>query len=184
MTGNNLILISTLLLTVLSLVGLVFFIKSSVKERTQQVKLVADEPEESLFPKLYEYFTGRAYRIQEVNAAENTITFQGTMRPSWFLAIFLSLLAFAGFVCLYFVISFSYPALGNYSFYLVALSPLAGVFYWRNSTKTEKILLKIDDIQEPEIPHRKLLTIAAHKDELKELQKQLPFSVFSETESR
>jgi hypothetical protein len=183
MTENNPVLISTLLLTILSLIGLVFFIKASVKERIQQIKLVADEPEESVFTKIQDYFSKRAYRIAEVKATENLVTFQGFIKPSWFLAIFLSLMAFIGFICLYFVIYFTYPELGNYSLYLSLLSPLAGVFYWRNASRTETVLLKIDDLQEPEIPQRKLLTIAAHRDELKELQKQLPFALFSESGS-
>jgi hypothetical protein len=183
MTENNLVLISTLLLTILSLIGLVFFIKASVKERIQQIKLIADEPEESLFTKIQDYFVRRAYRIAEVNATENLVTFKGCTQPSWFLAIFLSLLAFIAFICLYFVIYFTYPESGSYFLYLSLFSPLAGVFYWRNAARTETVLLKIDDLQEPEIPQRKLLTIVAHRDELKELQKQLPFTLFSENGS-
>ncbi len=180
MTDNIFVLSSTLILTVFSLIGLVFFIKASVKERIQQIKLVADEPEESLFTKLQNYFEGRAYRIIEVNAFENLVTFQGFVKPSWFLAIFLSFMAFSGFICLYFVLSFLYPTFGNFSLYLSLLSPLAGVFYWRKAGKNETVLLKIDDPQEPEIPQRRLLTITAHRDELKELQKQLSFSLFSD----
>ena len=90
---NTTILSSTLLLTLLLAVGLFFFIRASVKDRTEQVKLIAEQPEESLLTQLQEYFDQRAYRIDSVDAATNHVTFSGFVRPSWFLAIFLTLLA-------------------------------------------------------------------------------------------
>jgi hypothetical protein len=178
---NSSILSSTLVLTLLSLVGLVFFIKASVKERVQQVRLIADEPETSLFGKLQGYFAERAYRVAEVNEEENLVIFQGFVQPSWFLAFFLSILAGFGFFCLALVLAFLYPRFGNYYFALIVLSPLAGVFYWHKAGRLERVSLKIDSLPEEEVSQRRVLTITAHRDELKELQKQL--SLLSEDRS-
>ena len=100
------ILSSTFLLTLLLAVGLFFFIRASVKDRTQQVQLIASEPEESLLARLQHYFEQRAYRVADVDAATRQVIFQGFVRPSWFLAIFLTVLAACGILCLSLVLSF------------------------------------------------------------------------------
>lgn len=60
------VITSTLLLTLLLMVGLFFFIRASIKDRTEQVELLAKEPEESIFERLQTYFEQRAYRITTV----------------------------------------------------------------------------------------------------------------------
>jgi Tfp pilus assembly protein PilN len=60
---DTLVLNSTLLLTVLLLVGLFFFVKASTKERQQQARFITDEAEASLSQQLQQYFTKRAYRV-------------------------------------------------------------------------------------------------------------------------
>ena len=115
------------------MVGLFFFIRASVKDRTQQVKLIAEEPEESLLGQLQEYFDQRAYRVAAVDPAQNQVTFEGFVRPSWFLAIFLTLLAASGLLCFALVLSLLYPSLSNLFLTLILLAPAAGVFYWKKS---------------------------------------------------
>ncbi|NEQ63648.1 MAG: cofactor assembly of complex C subunit B, partial [Moorea sp. SIO4A1] len=102
---NTTILASTLWLTLLLAVGLFFFIRASVKDRIQQVKLASPETEESLLNQLKQYFYQRAYQVAAVDAATNQVTFQGIVRPSWFLAIFLTVLAACGILCLSLVLS-------------------------------------------------------------------------------
>jgi uncharacterized membrane protein len=106
---NTAVLSSTFLLTLLLAVGLLFFIRASVKDRIQQVQLIAEEPEESLLSRLQQYFDQRAYRVAAVDAATNQVIFQGFVRPSWFLAIFLTVLAACGILCLSLVLSMLYP---------------------------------------------------------------------------
>ena len=74
---NNTALISSFILTFLSSIGLVFFIKASVKPRTKNLKLIAEQEADSLLKQLKEYFSDRAYRIIDANAAQNQLTFEG-----------------------------------------------------------------------------------------------------------
>lgn len=97
---NTATLPSLFVITLLLAVGLFFFIRASVKDRIEQVKLTAQESEESLLTLLQQYFEQRAYRVAAVDAAINQVTFQGFVQPSWFMAIFLTLLAACGTLCL------------------------------------------------------------------------------------
>ena len=169
------ILSTSLLLSLLSLIGLGFFIRASVKDRTKQIKLINSDPEEVLFNKLQTYFENRAYKVTALNKETNEITFQGFVKASWFLAIFLSGLAAFGLFCLALVLSFLYPSLGNLIWLILLLAPIAGVFYYRNACRLEKVLLKIDTVAETEIKAKNYLTITAHRDELIQLQKTLSF---------
>jgi hypothetical protein len=173
---NNIpILSSTFLLTLLLMVGLFFFIRASVKDRTQQSQLIAEESEQSLLPQLQEYFDQRAYQVAAVDAAQNQVTFQGFVKPSWFLAIFLSLLAGCGWICLALVLSFLYPSAGNLFLLLTLLiAPAAGVFYWKKAGRLEQVSLKVEALPEEGEAERSLITVTAHRDELIQLKRALP----------
>lgn len=167
------ILSSTFLLTLLLAVGLFFFIRASVKDRTQQVQLITSEPEASLLARLQNYFEQRAYRVADVDAATHQVTFQGFVRPSWFLAIFLTVLAACGILCLSLVLSFLYPKFASIFSGLVLLAPAAGVFYWKKAGRSEQVALKVEAIATPDVGTQSLITITAHRDELIELQQAL-----------
>jgi hypothetical protein len=167
------ILASTFLLTLLLAVGLLFFIRASVKDRTQQVGLIAQESEESLLTRLQQYFDQRAYRVAAVDAATNQVTFQGFVRPSWWLAIFLTVLAACGLLCLSLVLSVLYPTLSSIFLGLVLLSPAAGVFYWEKAGRSEQVSLKVEAVPTQEMATQTLITVTAHRDELRELQQAL-----------
>lgn len=170
---NTTILSSTFLLTLLLAIGLFFFIRASVKDRTQQVQLLSCEPEESLLTRLQQYFDRRAYRVAAVDAATNQVTFQGFVRPSWFLAIFLTTLAACGILCLSLVLSLLYPKLSSVFLGLILLAPAAGVFYWNKAGRSEQVLLKVEAMPEPDTDSQSLITVTAHRDELIELQQAL-----------
>lgn len=165
------------------MVGLFFFIRASVKDRTQQVKLISSELEESLLSQLQKYFDQRAYKVAAVDAAQNQVTFQGFVRPSWFLAIFLTLLAASGLLCLALVLSLLYPSLANLFLTLTLLAPAAGVFYWKKAGRLEQVLLKVEALTEPGIGAQSLITVTAHRDELIQLQQALPFKLVTDTKS-
>ncbi|AFZ11206.1 hypothetical protein Cri9333_0208 [Crinalium epipsammum PCC 9333] len=172
---NTIVPSSTFLLTLLLAVGLFFFIKASVKDRIQQVKLISEQPEDSLLTQLKQYFDQRAYQVTAIDAATNQVTFQGFVRPSWFLAIFLSVLAACGILCLSLVLSFLYPSLTNAFLALVLLAPVAGIFYWQKAGRPEQVFLKVETISSVEVqPETKsLITVTAHRDELAALQQTL-----------
>ena len=170
------ILPSTLLLTLLLSVGLLFFIRASTKDRTEIAQLVCKQDEATLMPQLREYFQARSYRVAAVDPEKNQVTFEGNVRPSWFLAGFLTLLAATGFICLSLVLSVLFPSYSTVFLGLVILSPLSGVFYWKKAGKLEKVSLKVEASQS-EQNFSSMITVIAHRDELIELQKALPLKL-------
>jgi Cofactor assembly of complex C subunit B len=81
---DNTILPSTLLLTLLLIVGQVFFIRASTKDRIEKAQLISTQEEAILLPRLKEYFQSRFYRVAEVDPKQNQVTFEGFVRPSFF----------------------------------------------------------------------------------------------------
>ncbi|MBW4443152.1 MAG: cofactor assembly of complex C subunit B [Plectolyngbya sp. WJT66-NPBG17] len=165
------VIASTFLLTILLMIGLFFFIRASVKDRTQEVRLLSDQSEDSLLSQLRSYFGQRSYRVAAIDATQNQVTFEGVVRPSVFLAVFLSLLASIGVLCFVFVLSMVLPDWSNFWFGLLLLSPLAGVFYWKGAERVEQVSLKV----EPSLDatSQSVITVRAHRDELEELQRSL-----------
>ncbi|MDX2240465.1 MAG: cofactor assembly of complex C subunit B [Leptolyngbyaceae cyanobacterium bins.302] len=167
------VLSSTFLLTLLLTVGLLFFIRASVKDRTQTVKFVSDLPEESLAGKLQQYFSQRAYTMTDVDTERDQVAFEGVVRPSLFLAIFLAILAMIGTLCLALVLSTLFPDYAPGTLVLVLLSPLAGVFYWRKAKRPEKVLLRVESESSENQLGQSVITVVAHRDEILELQRTL-----------
>lgn len=170
---NTTILSSTFFLTLLLAVGLFFFIRASIKDRTEQVKLIVSEPEESLLERLQQYFDERAYRIAALDRTTGEVTFQGFVQPSWFLAIFLTVLAACAILCFSLVLSLLYPTFAKLFLGLILLSPAAGVFYWRGAGRNEQVLLKVEPLPNRERDAQSLITVTAHRDELEQLQQTL-----------
>lgn len=154
-------------------VGLFFFIRASVKDRTQEVRLVSEQAEASLIAQLQQYFAHRSYRVAKVDPEQNQVTFEGFVRPSVFLAIFLTLLAAAGILCLALVWSVLFPSLSAIFLGLVLLSPTAGIFYWKKAARIEQVSLKVEasKSEKPHLPSQ--ITVIAHRDEVIELQRSL-----------
>lgn len=165
---------STLFLTVLLSIGLFFFIRASVKDRTQSVRLVSEQPEEVLMPQVRQYFAQRAYRVTSLDKEQNQVVFEGFVRPSRFLAVFLTLLAALGMLCLALVLSMVLPQIGLLSLGLVALAPLAGWFYWQRAGRPEQVALRLQAGGETSpAAQGSLLSVTAHRDELLALQEAL-----------
>ena len=156
------------------MVGLFFFIRASVKDRTKRVQLVSEIAVDSLLSELESYFTQRAYQIAAIDAQQQQVTFEGLVRPSWFLAIFLSFLAAIGLFCFSFVLHLLFPLLTPWFGSLILLSPLVGLFYWKRAQRVEKILVKVESILEPDTSLNSLVTVTAHRDELIQLQENSP----------
>jgi len=169
------ILSSTFLLTILLAIGLFFFIKASVKDRTQVMQLMSQEPIDSLLAQLQQYFTQRSYKVVALDAEQNQVTFTGFVRPSWFLAVFLTFLAALGILCLVLVLSFLFPQVSLLFFALELLSPVAGIFYWQKAGRQEQVSLKLESTQETE----NLITVTGHRDELSVLRETLGWQQIS-----
>lgn len=172
---QSLVLPSTLLLTVLLAIGLFFFVKASVKERTQQVQLLSPETELVLLQHLEQYMRQRSYQIKSLDRDKEQVTYEGIVRPSWFLAIFLGVLTGAGLLCLGLVLSLVYPAMHRLPLGLVLLAPVASGFYWQRAKRPEQVLLKVEPAVDNQVTGQgaTLVTVTAHRDELAQLQSSL-----------
>jgi ABC-type transport system involved in cytochrome bd biosynthesis fused ATPase/permease subunit len=164
---------STAFLTVLLSVGLFFFIRASTKDRTEVIEIVTAEPEESFLGKLQTYFLERAYRVSQVEPEHHQVVFEGVVRPSTFLAIFLTSLAAIGILCLTLVLSILFPNWTQAFIGLVVLAPMAGLFYWTKAGRKEQVSLQIETLSQPDQQTQTKLTVTAHRDELAELQRYL-----------
>jgi Cofactor assembly of complex C subunit B len=172
------VLSSTVLLTVLMVIGLFFFIRASTKDRIEVVQLVTPLPEESLRERIQQYFSGRSYRIASVDAAQSSVTFEGFVRPSVFLAVFLTAIAASGCFCAALMLGYLFPDGARFFPALVVLAPVAGVFYWKKSGRQEQVVLKVEElVSDVPAEAQRLLTVTAHRDELAELKGALGFEV-------
>jgi hypothetical protein len=167
---NTPVLSSTFLLTILLMVGLFFFIRASIKERIEEIQIITEETKESLLEKLRVYFDRRAYKV--IESESDRLIFEGFVRPSWFLAIFLSVLAAIGFLCLALVLTYLFPKIGIFAIALTIVAPLAGYFYWKGAARTEKVSIKI----ETEATDKNRILVQGHRDELIQLKRAFPFA--------
>jgi len=167
------VIASTFLLTLLMMVGLFFFIRASVKDRTKQIQLVPPDSEDILLKKLQQYFEERAYQLTAIDSETKQVTFKGFVRPSRFLTVLLTILAAVGLSCLALILFLLFPDTSNFLWLLLLIAPVAGVFYWRKSGRWEKILLQV--ISKTGSPN--LVSVTAHRDELIQLQENLSLQV-------
>jgi uncharacterized membrane protein YbhN (UPF0104 family) len=154
------------------MVGLPFFIRASIKDRTEQIQLPTSESEEVFLPKFQQYFASRAYRLVDLDREKNQVTFEGFVQPSLFLAIFLTLIAALGLFCLVLILCFFYPANSNLFWLLLLFAPIAGIFYWQKAGRLERVLLSV----EPNMglsEDKNIIKLTGHRDELKQLQQTI-----------
>ncbi|WP_347404902.1 cofactor assembly of complex C subunit B [Nodosilinea sp. LEGE 06152] len=166
---------STLFLTLLMMVGLVFFIRASTKDRIETLTLARPVAPLTLLQTLTTHFEERAYRVTAAEVEAQRIVLQGRVRPSLFLAGFLTLLAAIGGLCFALVLTNLWPAYGTVFWALVGVAPVAGWFYWRGSDRDEDIILQVRPEASSEDPTRPsaTVTITAHRDELIALEQDL-----------
>ncbi|MGB3199857.1 MAG: cofactor assembly of complex C subunit B [Nodosilinea sp.] len=166
---------STLVLTLLMMVGLVFFIRASTKDRIETLTLARPVAPFTLLQTLTTHFEARAYTVTVVEAETQRIVLRGRVRPSLFLAGFLTLLAGSGGLCLALVLAHLWPAYSTGFLGLVGLAPAAGWFYWQGSDRNEDIVLQVRPEASSEDPTSLMatVTITAHRDELIALEQDL-----------
>ncbi len=151
---------STLFLTLLLLVGLVFFVRGAVKDRPTYLEI--GDP--NLTPTIRDYLLGLGYRVKEVDPDRDSVTLEGKIKGSLGLAIFLTVLAAIGLLCLSLVLSFLLPEWGRAVYLLVGGAPLAGWFYWRGAQKIEEVKVSAQTDR---------LLVQGHRDTLTQLQAHL-----------
>lgn len=170
-------------------IGLGFFIRASTKDRIETMEFGSSQSAQPLQKDVLSYFQTRAYRQVVASSSEalsdqdaeaavaetgSSITVAGMVSPSVFMAVFLTTLAATGFACLALILTVLFPSIGAVFFGLVLVSPLAGVFYWRKSSRPEKVVFKVEpaaaSARASESGLLSKLTVQGHRDELAELK--------------
>lgn len=156
---------STFVLTLLLLVGLFFFLRASVKDRTERAQFPFALRADIVESNLRQYLERRSYRLV---SEDDGLVFSGTVAPSRFLAIFLTLLAFLGLVCLGLVLATLLPSAGWIAVALPLLSPGIGMYYWKGAKRPEQVVARISNTSDGST-----LLIQAHRDEILTLRETL-----------
>lgn len=173
---ETLILPSTFLLSILIVIGLVFFIRASTKARIETAVWSLAQPEERVLEEVTHYLEGRAYRLKAVDRQAEQVVFTGMVGASWGMAIFLSTLAAIGAICLGLVLAIQFPQLGYWGVGTVLLAPVAGWFYFKKSQRPEQVLLKV----QTDSTQKTRLKVTAHRDELASLQNTLNYPTYAD----
>jgi hypothetical protein len=172
----NSVFSSTFFLTFLMVIGMGFFIRAAAKDRTQVVTLRSSQSGDQLLAALKQYFADRAYQVEQIDPDRNQVTLSGQVRPSIFLAIFLSVMAAVGGLCLGLLLTMALPQLPEYlGVVFMALAPGAGWLYWRKAGRTEQVAFVLDETTP--LDSGSLLRVSAHRDELEALQRSLNLTV-------
>ena len=163
-------LASTLLLTLLLAVGLVFFLRAASKDRTTVVEVHSPRPALEVLEGLTGWLTQRGCRTETGDPDRSLLRFRGEVGASAPLALLLSLLGAVGAACLGLVVRQVLPQLGWWPLLLAALGPAAGLIYRRRASRAETFELRlIDDRSEP----GSTLRLRAHRDELIAIETEL-----------
>ncbi|MEN9214387.1 MAG: cofactor assembly of complex C subunit B [Gloeomargarita sp. DG02_3_bins_56] len=153
-------LTSTGLLTALLVVGLVFFVRAAVKDRTQTQIVPLQGAVGTTMNQLRLFLQQRGYRLVGGEPGLPQLVWQGRVAPSWPLALLLSLLVGVSGFCVGLVLASLVPQWGVKPLSLALLAPLAGIFYWRGAGRVEQVVVQVQDNG---------LQITAQRDELKRL---------------
>jgi hypothetical protein len=161
---------STLLLTLLLAIGLVFFLRAASKDRTTVVEVRSSRPPLEVLPVMHEWLQQRGWMAESSSPERRLLRFRGQVQASPFLAVLLSLLGGVGAGCLALVLRQLLPVLGWWPLLLIGLGPLAGVLYRRRASRAESVELRL-------ISHDQAtgsaLRLRAHRDELIALEQEL-----------
>ena len=166
---------STLFLTILLAIGLVFFLRAASKDRTTIVDVQSPLPPLEVLNGISVWLEERGWKKNGGNVEEKLLLFNGYVASSTFLAIFLSCLGGLGAACLGLVIIQLYPFLSWWPLLLSAIgAPLAGTLYSIKAQRQESLELKLLSSEQSNIS---VLRIKAHRDELIAIQLELSESL-------
>uniref|UniRef100_A0A0E0F696 Cofactor assembly of complex C subunit B n=1 Tax=Oryza meridionalis TaxID=40149 RepID=A0A0E0F696_9ORYZ len=161
-------------LFVLSVPGLWSLIKRSVKSKVVQKTFVKEEGQtmapNQVAGEILSFFTRNNFTISDRG---EVITFEGTMVPSRGQAALLTFCTCISLGSIGLVLSIAVPEGGNNWFWLMTLSPLAGVYYWTKASRKEEIKVKMilsDDGNVSEI------LVRGDDVQVEQMRKELKFS--------
>ena len=167
-------LASTLLLTLLLAIGLVFFLRAASKDRTTVVDVHSPRPPLEVLEGLQQWLLQRGWRTEGGDPERQVLRFRGQVRASGALAVLLSLLGAVGAACLGLVIGQLLPSLGAWPLLLALIGPLAGVIYRRRAARAEILELRLLNDGDTSASS---LRLRAHRDELIAIEQELGASL-------
>ena len=166
---------STLFLTILLAIGLVFFLRAASKDRTTIVDIQSPLPPLEVLNGISFWLEERGWKKNGGNVEEKLLLFNGSVAASPFLAIFLACLGGLGSASLGLVLIQLYPFLSWWPLLLPLIgAPLAGLIYRIKSQREEFVELKL---LSTELSNMSVLRIRAHRDELIAIQLELSESL-------
>ncbi|CAM8949834.1 unnamed protein product [Rhodiola kirilowii] len=129
-------------LFVISVPGLWSLIKRSVKSKIVKKTFIdADnKPPNQAAGEILSFFTRNNFVVTDRG---ETVTFEGMMVPSRGQAALLTFCTCISLASVALVLTITVPDVGNNWFFLTALSPLAGAYYWKRASRKEQIQVKM-----------------------------------------
>lgn len=164
------VLSSTLLLTLLMGIGLVFFLRAASKDRTTIVEVNSSRPPLEVLEGLDQWLQQRGWQAIAGDPEQQLLRFEGQVEASIPLAVLLSVLGASGATALGLVVRQLLPSYGYWPLLLALLGPLAGRIYLTKARRQETLELKLLPPQ-GFIPTT--LRLRAHRDELIALERSL-----------
>ncbi len=161
---------STLLLTLLLAIGLVFFLRAASKDRTTVIELHSSRPPIEVLDGISNWLEERGWRRSGGDADSQILRFSGRVLSSGSLAILLSIFGGLGSSCLGLVLRQLYPSLGWWPLLLVGLGPVAGLFYQRSAMRIEDLEMRLVSNSDAQ---GSVLRVKAHRDELIAIELEL-----------
>ncbi len=162
---------STLLLTALLAIGLVFFLRAASKDRTTVVDVASPRPPLEVLEGLSAWLVQRGWAPQGGDADRQVLRFQGRVAASPPLSVLLSFLGSIGAGSLGLVIRELEPSLGWWPLLLALLGPLAGVIYRKRADRIEAVEIRL--MNEVDQTQGSTIRLRAHRDELIALELEL-----------
>ena len=161
---------STLVLTLLLAIGLVFFLRAASKDRTTVVEVRSSRPPLEVLGRLSEWLLQRGWQAESSDPERRHLCFRAQVAASPWLAVLRSLRGAAGAACLALVLRQLLPPLGWWPLLLALLGPAAGMIYRNRARRAETLELRL-------ISHDSAtgsaLRLRAHRDELIALELEL-----------
>ncbi len=162
---------STLLLTLLLAIGLVFFLRAASKDRTTIVDIHSSLPALEVLQGISFWLEQRGWQNHGGDLDKKILVYNGSVASSNFLVVFLSVLGGLGAACLGLVLSQLYHFLGWWPLLLAGVgAPLAGLIYKKKSSRVESLEIKLLNSDDCEST---VLRIRAHRDELIAIELEL-----------
>ncbi|MDX1978608.1 MAG: cofactor assembly of complex C subunit B [Pseudanabaenaceae cyanobacterium bins.68] len=160
---------SSLILTLMLLVGLIFFLRAAVKDRTTEMLLRHPHwQQEEVLAAVAKHLRQRSFQVVAYSPDQELVTLSGQVAPSVGLLLLLILIAAVGFSCLSLVLTILLPDWPALIWSPLLAVPGVGIFYWRGAARLEQVTVGWRSPGQ--------LWIKAHKDEIRTLQTQLGFS--------